>query len=51
MLDLHNPTLDWGKLAEGMGVEAVRVNDTRRFAAALRSAADGKGPRLIEALV
>jgi len=51
MLDLHNPTFDWVKLAEGMGVEAVRVNDTRRFAAALRSAVDGKGPRLIESLV
>jgi hypothetical protein len=49
MLDLHNPTLDWVKLAKGTGVETVRVEDTRGFAAALRSAVDAKGC-LIEAL-
>ncbi|WP_307437319.1 acetolactate synthase large subunit [Labrys monachus] len=51
MLDLHDPVLDWVKLAEGMGVEAVRVDDTRGLDAALKSAMGQRGPRLIEALV
>ena len=51
MFDLHNPTLDWVKLAEGMGVEAVQVDGTRHFADVFRSAAQGRGPRLIEVLL
>jgi acetolactate synthase-1/2/3 large subunit len=51
MLDLHNPTLDWVKLAEGMGVEAVRVDGTQAFAHAVQSAFNGRGPRLIEAVI
>ena len=51
MLDLHNPTLDWVHLAQGMGVEAVRVDTCRGFEAAVRSAMKARGPRLIEALV
>jgi acetolactate synthase-1/2/3 large subunit len=51
MLDLHDPTLNWVKLAEGMGVEAVRVEDTRSLADVLQSAVIGHGPRLIEAVV
>ncbi|MET1027317.1 MAG: acetolactate synthase large subunit [Dongiaceae bacterium] len=51
MLDLHDPTLNWVKLAEGMGVEAVQVDNTRALAAAVQSAMKGRGPRLIEAVV
>jgi acetolactate synthase-1/2/3 large subunit len=51
MLDLHDPTLDWVQLAQGMGVEAVRVSNTRTFAAAFGAAIGGRGPHLIEALV
>jgi len=50
MFDLTNPVLDWVKLAEGMGVESVRVESTAGLAAACRSAMSQRGPRLIEAL-
>src|ERR1700756_2696414 len=33
MLDLHNPTLDFVKLAQGLGVEASRAETTTEFAA------------------
>lgn len=51
MFDLSNPTLDWVKLAEGMGVEAVRVETLDAFADAFRSAMSVKGPRLIEVVL
>ena len=35
MLDLGNPDLDWVKLAEGMGVSAVRAETTQAFADAI----------------
>jgi acetolactate synthase I/II/III large subunit len=50
MLDLHDPSLDWVKLAEGMGVDAMQARTTGSLAAALKSAIAGSGPRLIEAL-
>jgi acetolactate synthase-1/2/3 large subunit len=51
MFDIGNPDLDWVKLAEGMGVEACRTETAAAFAAAFRSAMQGKGPRLIEAVI
>ncbi len=51
MLDLHNPSLDWVHLAQGMGVEAVQVDSCKGLEAAFRSAMTSSGPRLIEALV
>jgi acetolactate synthase-1/2/3 large subunit len=51
MLDLHNPSLDWVKLSEGMGVEAVQVGTTQSLSHALESAVHANGPRLIEALL
>jgi acetolactate synthase I/II/III large subunit len=51
MLDLHNPELDWVNLAQGMGVEAMRVEDTGGLEKALRSACESRGPRLIEAVL
>jgi acetolactate synthase-1/2/3 large subunit len=51
MLDLHDPSLDWVRLAEGMGVEAMRTDTARGLSEALKSSIVGSGPRLIEALI
>ena len=51
MLDLHNPELDWTKLASGMGVEASRVTNIRDFEDQFAAAMKSKGPRLIEVLL
>ena len=51
MLDLDDPAMNWTALAEGMGVEAVRVATVEQFAAALQSALARRGPMLIEALI
>ena len=51
LLDLHDPVLDWVRLAEGMGVAAVRAETTQAFADAFAAALREKGPRLIEAVV
>jgi len=51
MLDLHNPELDFVKMAQGMGVEASRAATTRDFAAQFADAIERRGPRLIEAVV
>ena len=51
MLDLGNPNLDWVHLANGMGVEAVRVETLPAFADAYSSAMRTKGPRLIEVVL
>jgi acetolactate synthase-1/2/3 large subunit len=51
LFDLHDPTLDWVKLAQGMGVEAARAETTERFADLFTSAMKTRGPRLIEAVI
>ncbi len=51
MLDLHNPVLDWVKLASGMGVEASRATSVEEFAAQFEGAMRNRGPRLIEVVV
>ena len=51
MLDLHDPELDFVKLAQGMGVEASRAETTTEFAAQFADAMRTKGPRLIEAVI
>jgi acetolactate synthase-1/2/3 large subunit len=51
MLDLHNPELDWVKLASGMGVEASRATSVEEFAAQFASAMKQTGPRVIEVVV
>ena len=51
MLDLGNPDLDWTKLANGMGVEAVRSDNCDTFADLLASSLNRKGPFLIELLI
>ncbi|WP_420131142.1 acetolactate synthase large subunit [Rhodopseudomonas sp.] len=51
MLDLHNPEMNWVKIAEGLGVEASRATTAEEFAAQYSSAMNQRGPRLIEALI
>jgi acetolactate synthase I/II/III large subunit len=51
LFDLQDPTLDWVKLAEGMGVEAARAETTERFTDLFVSAMKTRGPRLIEAVI
>jgi acetolactate synthase-1/2/3 large subunit len=51
MFDLHNPELDWVKLASGMGVEASRATSVEEFAPQFASAMKHRGPRLIEVVV
>jgi acetolactate synthase I/II/III large subunit len=51
MLDLHNPELDWVKLASGMGVEASRATSIEEFATQFASAMKHRGPRLIEVVL
>jgi acetolactate synthase-1/2/3 large subunit len=51
MLDLHNPEMNWVKIAEGFGVEASRATTCEEFAAQYGSAMAGRGPRLIEVMI
>jgi len=51
MLDLHNPSLDWVQLAQGMGVEASRAASIRDFESQFESAMKQRGPRLIEVVL
>ena len=48
MLDLHNPELDFVRLAEGMGVEASRAETIEAFDSQFEAAMRRRGPRLIE---
>lgn len=51
MLDLDNPTLNWVRMAEGMGVEAARADTAEAFDDLFRAACAGRGPFLIEAMI
>jgi acetolactate synthase I/II/III large subunit len=51
LFDLSRPEIRWTKLAEGMGVEAVRVETLEGFADAFTSASARRGPFLIEFLI
>jgi acetolactate synthase-1/2/3 large subunit len=51
MLDLHNPEMNWTKIAEGLGVEASRATTAEEFSAQYASAMKQRGPRLIEAMI
>jgi len=48
LFDITRPDIDWVKLAEGMGVEARRVDTLEAFAEVFASACRGQGPFLIE---
>jgi len=51
LLDLSRPTMDFVKIAEGMGVPARRVTTAEDFADALRWGLAEPGPHLIDAVV
>lgn len=51
LLDLTSPTMDFVKIAEGMGVPARRVDTAEDLAAAMRWALGEPGPHLIEAVM
>jgi len=51
LFDLSRPALDWVKLVEGMGVEAVRVKSLEGFADAFTAALRRRGPFLVEFVV
>ena len=50
-LDLHGPVLEFSRLAQGMGVHAMRADTAEDFCKALEYALAHRGPHLIEALV
>ena len=51
LLDLGRPTMDFVKIAEGMGVPARRVTTAEELADALGRSFEDAGPHLIEAVV
>ncbi len=51
MMELTRPDLDWVKMAESMGVEAVRAETAEAFNQALAAALANPGPNLIEAVL
>ncbi len=51
LLDLTNPTMDFVRMAEGMGVPARRAATAEEFTDALRWAFSEPGPHLIEAVM
>jgi acetolactate synthase I/II/III large subunit len=51
LLDLSRPSMDFVKIAEGMGVPARRVGTAEELADALRAAFTEPGPHLIDAVV
>ena len=51
MIDLTRPEPDWVKLAEGFGVQAVRVTTVDEFIREFGAAMREPGPRLIEAVL
>jgi acetolactate synthase-1/2/3 large subunit len=50
-LDLTPPRLDFARLAQGMGVHAVRADTAEDFTRALEYALAQPGPHLVEALI
>ena len=51
MMDLSNPDIDFVKIAEGMGMQAVRAETAEQFNEAYSKAMATKGPCLIEAIM
>jgi acetolactate synthase I/II/III large subunit len=47
MIDLDKPDLDWVRLAEGMGVRAMKADSLDAFNAAFTAALKEDGPSLI----
>jgi acetolactate synthase-1/2/3 large subunit len=51
LLDLSNPTMDFAKIAEGMGVPASRATTCEELATQLERALAEPGPHLIDTIV
>jgi acetolactate synthase-1/2/3 large subunit len=51
MLDLSNPTIEWVKVAQGMGVSASTANTVAEFDHQFSRAMDTRGPYLIEVIL
>jgi acetolactate synthase I/II/III large subunit len=51
LFDLGNPTLDWTRLAGGLGVDARRVETMEEFADLLAASFKRRGPFLIELVI
>lgn len=51
MFDLSNPDLDFCKLAEGMGIQAMRATTTEEFNDHFAHCMATKGPHLIEVIL
>ena len=51
MIDIGNPELDFVRMSEGMGVEAVRVTTACELATQLEACMRERRPRLIEAMI
>ena len=51
MFDLSNPDLDFCKIAEGMGIEAMRSTTTEQFNEQFAYCMKNKGPQLIEVII
>ncbi|HYC36956.1 MAG TPA: acetolactate synthase large subunit [Usitatibacter sp.] len=51
LFDLSRPTLDWVKLAAGMGVEGAAVDTMEAFADVFDAACSRRGPFLIELVI
>ncbi|VTU28625.1 Putative acetolactate synthase large subunit IlvX [Variovorax sp. PBS-H4] len=51
MLDLGNPSLDWVKIANGLGVEAAKATNLEQLADLLNQSFKDPGPFLIELMV
>ena len=49
MIDVDQPVIDWVSLAQGMGVEAVRTDDTSQLFDLVQAGLKRPGPFLIEA--
>ena len=51
LFDLARPEIGWTRIAEGLGVEAVRVDRLEQFADVFRAACGRRGPFLIELII
>jgi len=51
MLDLGNPVIDWVSIAQGMQVDACKVETVAEFENAFAKAMQTRGPHLIEVMV
>ena len=51
MLSLRNPELDWVSISQGMGVDAVKVDNIEDLVKYFKHGIEENGPFLIEVLI